>query len=499
MKYIVTSSEMKEYDNNTITKIGIPAMVLMERAALCLRDAIYEKVINPATALVVAGVGNNGADGLALARMLSERGCKVTVCVCGKEAKATEEWKQQRKILSYYACEIFTEQTAVDALDFYARSQARFDVLADALFGVGLNREICSPYAEAITCMNKINAYKVATDIPSGISADTGKVLGIAFRADLTVTFGFAKRGMLLYPGADYCGQYIVADIGISSKSFLDKQPKLFYYDEEPVSLLPSRCKSGNKGTFGKVLIIAGFDKMVGAAILCAKAAMQSGAGMVKVICPEENRGILQGAVPEVLYGGTETLEENLQWADVVVIGPGLGKSQQAEVVLHQFLREASLPVVIDADAINLIAEKPVLREALKKYSHEKILTPHMGEWARLEQCSVAALKESVFEAACESSMNYGAVMVCKDARTVVADETGRICLNVSGNNGMATAGSGDVLAGIIGALRAQGCDAFESASAGVYLHGTAGDRARDFYSEYGVTAGRIVENICKI
>ncbi len=498
MKYIVTPGEMKEYDNNTITKIGIPSMVLMERAAIAIRDAINQNIGKPTTALIVAGVGNNGADGLALARMLTEQGCTVTVCVFGNEDKATTEWKQQKEILTHYACDIVAGPVAVETLACFARSQAKFDVLADALFGVGLNREVCSPYAEAIAFMNAINGYKVSADIPSGICGSTGKVLGCAFRADLTVTFAFAKRGILLYPGADYAGQCVVADIGISEQSFLEREPGVFYYDEDPANLLPDRNKSGNKGTFGKVLIIAGFEKMIGAAILCAKAALQTGAGMVKVICPEENRAILQGAVPEVLYAGPDSIWGNLEWADVVIVGPGFGKSKQAENLLKQILENGKLPLVLDADAINLVAENQEIKEALKNYTGEKILTPHMGEWARLERKTVSELKEAIFDTACQSAGAYGAVMVCKDARTVTAAQN-RVCLNISGNNGMATAGSGDVLAGIIGALRAQGSSAFESAAVGVYIHGLAGDGARDIYTEYGVTAGRIVENIRKI
>lgn len=499
MKFLVTPSEMKEYDNNTISKIGIPSMVLMERASLALRDTIFEKIGRPDTALIVVGVGNNGADGLALARMLVQNGCMVTVCVVGEECKATQEWKQQKEILIHYECNILDGQTAVDALTCYAEAKAKFDVLVDALFGVGLNRELTAHYYDVISCMNNIHAYKVAADIPSGICGKTGKVLGNAFRADVTVTFAFAKIGLFLYPGADYTGQCVVADIGISKQSFMEHEPHIFYYDEDPLSLLPNRCKSGNKGTFGKVLIIAGFEKMAGAAILCAKAALQTGAGMVKVICPQENRGILQGAVPEVLYGGLDTLTESLLWADVVAIGPGLGRSEESYNILKTLLQIAKLPLILDADAINLVAETQELKDMLKDYPYDKIMTPHMGEWSRLENDTIIYLKENVFDVSCETASKYGAVMVCKDARTVVADTNGKICLNTSGNNGMATAGSGDVLTGIIAALCAQGKGAFESASVGVYLHGLAGDDARDIYSEYGVTAGRVVENIMKM
>ncbi len=499
MKFVVTPKEMKEYDNNAITKIGIPAMVLMERAALSMRDAIRKLQLHGNTALIVSGVGNNGADGLALARLLSEDGFEVTVCMIGKTEKMTTECCLQKSILMHYPVTFLEGEEAEKTIHFLADTHAGFTVLVDALFGVGLNRALEGTFAEVLQCMNHITAYKIAADIPSGISGDSGKVLGIAFQADLTITFAFIKRGLLLYPGSDYAGQLKVADIGMNRQSFCGEEPGLFCYDESPEQLMPVRNPAGNKGTFGKVLLIAGWEQMAGAAILCAKAALRMGAGMVKVICPKENRAILQTAVPEVLYGTMEDITESLKWADVVAAGPGLGRSKRAEDVLKDILENASLPLVLDADALNIIRANKLLEELLFRYAAPKIMTPHMGEWAGLTNKSIAELKEDIFCNAVESAHKYNAVMVCKDARTVIADRDGTICVNVSGNNGMATAGSGDVLTGMIAGLLAQNKDAFRSASVGVYLHGLAGDKARDIYTEYGVTAGRIVENIAEM
>lgn len=500
MKFVVTAKEMKEYDNNTITKIGIPALVLMERAALKLQEEIVKSVGWPQTALIVSGVGNNGADGLALARLLADKGCKVTCCILGNRKKATEQFEIQRNILHQYPVQILEQEQALQELSQMARVSAMFDVVTDALFGVGLSRDIEGMYAEAVRYMNCIRGYKVAADIASGICADTGRILNIAFQADLTVTFGFGKRGLYLYPGCEYSGKIVVADIGITEKSFFGQIPEMFIYDENPSVLLPQRLENGNKGTFGKVLIIAGFEQMAGAAVLSSKAALQIGAGMVKVLSTEENLGIIQSAVPEVLYGTCENMESSIKWADVVAIGPGLGKSEEAQAVLKQILETCELPLVLDADALNLISESRPLQGLVREYKAAKVMTPHMGELARLTGKTVAWLKEHIVEAAGQCAEQYNAFMVCKDARTMVADvNTSQLYMNISGNNGMATAGSGDVLTGILAGLMAQERDIFKAVTTGVYVHGLAGDKARDVYTEYGVTAGKIVENIRKL
>lgn len=500
MRYIVTADEMKEYDNNTIGRIGIPALVLMERAALAVRDVIMENCSEPGKALIVAGTGNNGADGLALARLLSEVGWQAEVCAIGNPERGTEQYKQQTEILVHYPVKLWNGEVAAQRLREISKEAPQdFEVIVDAIFGVGLSRAVTGEFGEAIEAMNALQGFKVAVDIPSGICADTGKVLGIAFRADQTVTFGFRKLGLCLYPGADYAGQIHVADIGITERAFFGHLPKVFSYEEAPEVLLPKRRGDGNKGTFGKVLVIAGFGQMIGAAILCARAALELGAGMVKVLCPMENRAILQTAVPEVLYGTCEDLESSLKWADVVAIGPGLGKSKQAESVLEQVLRQADLPLVIDADALNLLSESEEKRILLREYPGRKVLTPHVGELARLCGLSVSEVKEQFSEVAKRLSKEYHSIMVCKDARTLVADESEQLYLNLSGNNGMATAGSGDVLTGMIASVLGQQggkADAFAAATVGVYLHGLAGDAAREHYTEYGVTASKVVENI---
>jgi len=499
MHYIVTAKEMKSYDANTIEVLGIPSLVLMERAALCVCEAITSYLdgilASKAKVLVLCGSGNNGADGLAVARLMSERNVEAVVCELGDEASATPEYKKQKEILTYYDVSF----CSLHELEKHRDSK----VIVDAVFGIGLKRDVAGEYAYAIESVNTWEGYRIAVDIASGISADNGKVLGVAFRADETVTFAYAKRGQFIAPGKEYTGRLTISDIGITDKSFLSDKPEAFTYDKEDIeSLLPKRDDAGNKGTFGKVLVIAGFENMAGAAVLCAKAALTMGAGMVKVISAPENKEIIIGSCPELLYGTCEDLDSGLKWADVVVIGPGLGSSPTAREMLEKVLSESELPVVVDADGINMISMDNALRKCLDDragQNTETILTPHVGELSRLSGFSVADIKDSFMETVKNLAEAYGVILVGKDARSVVAGPFGKLYLNVTGNSGMATAGSGDVLAGIIGALLAQRMDGFDASALGVYIHSLAGDAAARKLSEYGVTASKIIENIKEV
>ena len=489
MKYLVSASEMREYDSNTIKKTGIPACVLMERAALAAAETIEERCggwSGSRHVLVMAGMGNNGGDGLAVARLLSEKDYQVEVWLVGDRAKASAQWKQQMEILRNYP---------VECTDRPKRRE--YAALVDALFGVGLSRAVEGVYAEAIDAFQGLEGWKLALDMPSGIDTDTGRILGRAVEADATVTFGFCKRGLVLYPGCGYAGEVRVADIGISTRSFYGRKPRMFAYDEDISALLPKRDGGGNKGTFGKVLLVAGSVNMAGAAVLAAKAAYRAGAGMVKVITPPENRIILQQAVPEALLGTSENLETGMEWADVAAIGPGLGKGREALVCLEQVIREGRKPLLVDADGLNLLSEQPELSQLLAgqgKAGRTIVLTPHVGELARLLGHSVAECKADLAAAGSALAACLGAVVAAKDARTFICREGREICVNLSGNCGMATAGSGDVLAGIVAALLAQGMEGFQAAAVGAYVHGRAGDCVTAKLGPYACTAGDIAE-----
>lgn len=489
---------MKRYDSNTIENIGIPACVLMERAALGALEAIEGHLGSRQgiprqgdgagkSVLVMAGVGNNGGDGLALARLLAERQYDVEVWCVGERGKASAQWLQQERILGHYPVRILREP-----------SRVAYDALVDALFGVGLSRELTGEFARAVGQYNDMEGFKLALDLPSGIDSDTGEVLGCAARADATVTFGFCKRGLALYPGCKYAGAVTVAQIGISESSFLGEEPRMFAYDETAGEVLPGRRADGNKGTFGKVLLVAGSRNMAGAAVLAARAAYRMGAGMVKVATPEENRVIIQEAVPEALLETGDNLAASLNgWADVVAVGPGLGKDGRAARLLGQVIGECSLPLVADADALNLLAEDPGLLDVLGRQGsagRKLILTPHVGELSRLTGLPVSELKRGLPGHGQELAVRIHGVVAAKDARTFTCGENRPVCVNLTGNSGMASAGSGDVLAGVVAGLLGQGMDAFDAASVGVYLHGLAGDAAAGKLGEHACMAGDIVE-----
>lgn len=493
MKYLVTADEMKQYDANTIDTIGIPGMVLMERAALGAFSLIEEKFgsgdRSDVHVLIMAGIGNNGGDGLALARLLTEAGFAVTIYYVGNEQRASEQWKLQKKIL---------ESFSVGTCDKIEGTE--YTVMVDALFGVGLSRDIEGDYAQAVEWFNQTKAFKLALDVPSGIHSDTGAVLGCAVRADVTLTFGFCKRGLMFSPGNSYAGEVITVPIGITERSFLGRRPEMFFYNETMEELLPKRNKDGNKGTFGKALLIAGSPKMAGAAVLAAKATYRSGAGMVKVITHAENRLLMQSTVPEALFGTAEDLAESMNWADVIAIGPGLGQSKEALQLLEQVIKDSRLPLLIDADGLNLLSEnrETLLAELAEqgRGGRQIILTPHVGELSRLMNKPIAELKKDLPSYGKAFAQELHGIVVAKDARTFTCREDGPTCVNIHGNSGMATAGSGDVLTGIIAGLLAQGMDSFKAASIGVYLHAKSGDKVAEEIGEHACMAGDIVNQL---
>lgn len=502
MRYLVTAEEMRKYDGNTIQRIGIPGMVLMERAAYETFLVLWEKglVVKGENALVLAGHGNNGGDGLALARMLIDAGMEVDLKLVGDEAKASEQWKEQRKILQAYPVKFDSGDTS-----------KIYHLVIDALFGVGLSRKIEGEYAKAIEMVNAMKGFKVAMDVPSGIHSDDASELGISFKADLTVTYGFVKRGLCLYPGCSSAGEVRLAPIGIGEQSFFGETPTCFTMDESMEELLPKRKADGNKGTFGKALVIAGSKNMAGAAILCARACYRLGAGMVKVLSQEENRVILQESLPEALLGMLDDKEElwkSIAWSDVICIGPGLGRSVEAKGALETLLSMREFfekPFVIDADGLNMIATEAGLVEKLKgqaKSGRTIVLTPHPMELRRLYDALYAKEKELPLEefkknlekAAKRIAEELGVIVVAKDARTFVVAKGEASYLNLSGNSGMGTAGSGDVLAGIITSFFAQGKgNPFLETCKAVRVHGLLGDEAAAKLGEHGVMAGDLI------
>ena len=499
MKRIVTREEMRQLEQHTICGHFISSLILMERAALSVCDFLLKEQISLDRPLIVCGTGNNGGDGLAIARILCERGYHPEVVLTGSRERCTEETMSELHSLESYGVQIH-DQIANTA----------YTVVIDAIFGIGLSREISGACYDLIEQMNQLPAVKVAVDIPSGIDSNSGAIMGIAFKADTTVTFACAKVGMYLYTGTDYCGKVVVCDIGIGTAAVQNaeevQQPILTMY-ETGDAILPERVQPSHKGTYGKVLLIAGSSTMCGAALLAAEAIMRTGTGMVKVVTTKENRDPILMKLPEamlLLYDDemirTEAFEQELkksiEWADVIGMGPGISESETAKNLTKILLNEAEKPLVIDADALNLIAAN---QWTLSKGQREVIVTPHIKEMERLSGKTAEELKADPIGSARSYAKQQNVICVLKDARTVTTAPDGNASLNVLGNSGMATAGAGDVLLGIICALKAQKLSAYEAASKGVYLHAAAGDYAASKKSEYGMTASDMIDGLVEI
>ena len=498
MKEILTADQMRRSDQRMIQKMQVPSLVLMERAALQCVAAMKAEDIDLSKALVVCGSGNNGGDGFAIARMLVEEGNHPDVVLVGNYDHRSEETKIQMKILENLGISVGN-----------SLPQKEYSVIIDAVFGIGLSREIKGRYAEVIDQMNRMTACKVAVDTPSGIRSDDGKVLGTAFKADLTVTFAFQKMGQILYPGCEYTGKLVTAPIGITRPEFFAEEEICMALEKSDVpAMLPQRKPDSNKGTYGKVLMITGSKGMSGAAYLSAAAALKCSAGMVKIQTVEANRVPLQTLLPEAMITcdfDESKNERMLEWCDVLVIGPGLGASAQSRERAQWFLSRAAMcgkSVVLDADGLNLLA----LHEDWKRFIGENVIvTPHIGEMSRLCGKSIGDIQDCLVQTAFDYAKETKAVCVLKDACTVVSGASEERYLNISGNAGMATAGSGDVLSGVIAGVLCMYLKAERKpsmammAALGVYVHGLAGDLAAETVGQRGMTAGDIIRFLPEI
>ncbi len=474
MERLMSAAAAKETDRRSIQEVGIPSLVLMERAACACAERVREALAGKARAsvLVLAACGNNGADGLAVARMLCEQ-METAVLTVGDEARATDEWKTQRQILSHLPVHFLTVS------DDWQAAVCRADAVVDAFFGIGLTRAVEGVYAEVLSFVNDHAAgFRLAVDMPSGIHTDTGAVCGQAFRADETVTFGYRKPGHLLYPGRAYAGQVTCRDIGFPQAAAADT--KTFVCTPTDIRL-PLRDPAGNKRTFGHAALFAGSRGMAGASVFAAKAALSTGTGLVRVLAPEANREILQIAVPEAVLSVYENepdgsqVESLLSWADAVACGPGIGTGETAGKTLEAVLRARPQRLVLDADALNLLAGHPEWRALL---TPETVLTPHPGELSRLMGEPVSELLKDPVGSARRAAEQFGCIVAAKNACTVTALPDGRVFLNETGSDALAKGGSGDVLTGLIAGLLAAGVQPEQAAVWGVCLHGEAGAQA---------------------
>lgn len=506
-EYLVSAKEMKQLDENTISKTQIPSLVLMERASMAIAEAVmkYLNNVKDNRVLVVAGNGNNGADGICAGRILKEHGYQVDICLLSSRHEFTEELLLQKKIADIYGIPFLNE----GEVDF-----SHYKVVIDAIFGIGLNRDVEGPAGELISKINDSECYVISADIPSGINATTGAVCGVAVKADETITFGFYKAGQLFCPGRTYCGNITKTYIAIDEHSFYDKEPSMFTYQSDLTEKIDfGRDMAGNKGTFGKVLVVAGRDFSAGAALLCATSALRSGCGMAAVFTEAANKEAFLAGLPEAMvetYSPEDTdaqrlakMDKWLKWADVCVIGCGLSKDKVAYNLLSHVVTCFNKPIVADADALQLFAMHEELKDAVHERCLDKerasvIFTPHPGELASLAHCSIADVKNNRLETAENVCREYGVILVAKDADTLCLAEGEKTYLNGSGNDGMSTAGSGDVLAGLIGSFLAQAMrnnkNFYESACLAVYIHGLAGDYQAKKNGKSFMVASDIIE-----
>ena len=512
---LLTSEEMRRADAATSEKIGIPSLVLMERAALSMREEI-EKRFPPCSVAILCGTGNNGADGLALARLLCDAGYEVHPLLMEEEGKAGSSFARQKGIL--------------DALGITVKVYEHGDVsglapkiAVDALFGTGLSRAPEGKYAAAIADMHAAKEHGVfvlACDIPSGISSDTGEVLGMAVRADLTVTFGFEKLGSILFPGCLYSKETLVKDIGIPEAAVEERSGCYTIHGESLPALLPKRSPAGNKGTFGKVLLVAGSSGMAGAALLSSEAAGRAGAGMVKLFTEEGNRTIVQTRRPECLLATWQEersekalydLRASMDWADVIAAGSGMGKGPVQKALLQEILSYAeTAPLrrsrkkksfLLDADALRLVAEENLHENLQRAGAHAPILlTPHMGEAAALLQTTIPDLQVHALEKGAAFSRKEQVTLLLKDARSFVFDPSQEeVYVNTTGNDALATAGSGDCLAGICAALLAQGLAPAAAGRTGALVHGLAAEKLAGALGTRGVLASDLPKAMARV
>jgi NAD(P)H-hydrate epimerase len=470
MLKILSTQQIKQLDQYTIENEPVASIELMERACHAFTDwfLLHFKPIKKIG--VVCGTSNNGGDGLGIARMLKEVGFPVKVWIVRGAVKDSEDFKANLKRLGSKVpvFEIITDQ---DKNLF-----GGCDVLIDAIFGSGLSRPTDGIYAQAINCINATDAVRVAVDIPSGLMADSHSS-GTIVKADYTITFQLPKLAFLLPENADFVGEWHVVDIGLSKKFLNEVDADKFYLDAKSVKkILKSRLKFAHKGNYGHALQLAGSKGKMGASVLAARAALRSGVGLLTVRVPASGNVIMQSSVPETMTS-IDAHEDHLTDFpaglpyETIGIGPGLGQHIDTVKMLKKLFDQYRKPVVLDADALNILANN---RELLPLIPPNSILTPHPKEFSRFVNDWKNDFER--LEMLKNFSASIKSVVVLKGAHTTIALPDGRLYFNSTGNPGMATGGSGDVLTGILTGLLAQGYSSSDTAILGVYLHGLAGD-----------------------
>ncbi len=525
---VVTAEEMRRIDKKTIEEYGVPGIVLMERAGCAVASRIKE-VLGHKKVIVMSGSGNNGGDGFVVARYLHKEGWDVKVFITSKPEDLKGDALLHYKTAVKFGVPFFPVK---ELLTHHTSLIAKHSICVDALLGTGLSKHVTGTLSDVISIMNKSNMPIISVDIPSGISSDNGQIMGVAVKADYTVTFGLPKRGLLLYPGAQYTGKLFIEDIGFPAELLTSDKLNVEILTHHRVSkLLPERQKYSHKGDYGHVLIIAGSKGKTGAAFMSAKACLRSGTGLVTIGVPESLADIFQSRVTEemtlVLPDRRDgTLSEKASGvvldflnkkADVIAIGPGIGVSADTSKLIRTLILHSMTPMVIDADGINSLQGE---QEILSKSNVPIILTPHPGEMARLLQRStppsisppregraskgvksarselLTKIEQDRINTAISFSKKTKTTLILKGVPTIIAEPDGRVYINSTGNPGMATAGTGDVLTGMISGFLSQGLKPLDASIIGVYMHGLAGDFAASEKGVYSLIAMDIIDRL---
>jgi NAD(P)H-hydrate epimerase len=500
---------MRQLDSEATKTYGIPAIVLMENAGISTVQAIMETYgeLVGRTVLIMAGQGNNGGDGLVIARQILQRGGLPFVFLLTDPKKIKGAAAVNLKIVENLNIPIYT-LTNDERLQSLQNFLPECDLIIDAIFGIGLKRTVKDHFAKAIALINQSPVVVVSVDIPSGLDSDTGIPQGICIEADLTVTYGLAKPGHFTNIGRVVTGTLVVADISIPQIVIEEADLQIEVLENHAIRrLIPERSASSHKGTYGHLMVLAGSRGKTGAALLCARGALRSGVGLVTIATPNDLNQIFETALAEAMtfplptsgngYADETDYEEirtALTIRQALVIGPGLGRNEATGKLVSRLYRNQKLPMVVDADALNLLANDP---SQLKNPPGIRILTPHPGEMARLTGKSTGEIQANRLTIAIDFAVKHNVFLVLKGSNTVIARPDGWAAINSTGNPALAAGGSGDVLAGFIGSLLAQGYYPWEAACLGVYTHGLAADRlTKDNDIQAGLLASELADEL---
>ncbi len=489
---VLSPDEMASLDKKIINK-GFPSLLLMETAGRRTAEIIKGKYSREEKILILSGPGNNGGDGLVIGRILDIWDYDVKIIVVGKSDKLNDDPRKNFKICQLRNMKIEFLPADIDLLDL-KNNILEYDVIVDSLLGNGLTGQLREPYLQIVKMINTSGKNVLSVDIPTGVNGSNGKIMGEAVRAETTVTMAYSKVGQFVYPGREYIGELIIIDLGFPKNLVnFNKYKHHTLRSNEAKKLLPKREVTGHKGTFGKVLILGGSLGYEGAPALTGKSALKMGSGLVKILAPVDVYQTVSCYCEEIT-GGYLTIkkfEEAVKDFNVVALGPGLGVGDFQRELVNTVLKKASIPIVIDADGINNLD-----LEILKEADNQIVLTPHPGEFSNLINEPIPDIEANRIKYVRDFAIQYGVNIVLKGASSLISDREGNVYINTTGNNGLATAGSGDVLTGIISSLSGQKLNIYKSSVLGTYIHGLAGDLAEQKLGSYSLIAEDIIENI---